>query len=123
MKHKVESRLIAYDIKDPKRLGQIFRLLKARSLTLQYSVFLQVNAGEKDRAEVEALIRNIISDQEDDIRIYPLPTDCFALRIGRPFLGESLHIEQVWMGEFLKKSGLMIETGAESGSGEAMNAR
>ena len=121
MKHRSESRLIAYDVREPKRLGQLFRLLKARCLTLQYSVFLQVCAGERDRTEIDGMMLDMINEVEDDIRIYPLPDECFALRIGRAFLGEGLHIEQRWMDEFLKKGGLMIESGGENSKEEAFN--
>jgi len=65
---------VAYDIADPRRLGRIFRHLRKLAFHLQYSVFL-ANLTQADLKILIKDIQNIIDPREDDVRIYPLPTD------------------------------------------------
>jgi len=101
-----QSRLIAYDIRDPRRLGQVFRFLKGAAIPIQYSVFLQIEASRREMADVEERLIQLLDANEDDVRIYPLPTGCEAIRIGLPFMGEGLILKEEWMHEFLSAAGL-----------------
>ena len=74
--------LIAYDIACPKRLRKVHRHLSSQALAVQYSVFL----AQISRPDLEGLLFSmgpLISDREDDVRIYPIPARCEAVCIGR----------------------------------------
>lgn len=81
--------IICYDISDPRRLGRVFRYLRKRAVPLQYSVFLFV--GDSRRLDAcMADLAQLISDKEDDLRAYPLPSRGLKARIGRPALPEGI---------------------------------
>lgn len=82
------SWLIAYDIRDPKRLSRLHRLIKARAIAVQYSVFL----FEGSAAELGNLfgeIRQHVDPREDDVRAYPIPQRIEVHVIGRGSMPES----------------------------------
>jgi CRISPR-associated protein Cas2 len=62
--------LVAYDIRDPKRLGRVHRYLKRRALPVQYSVFVVRLAPEQIRRLLAGLGR--IVAPTDDVRVYAL---------------------------------------------------
>ena len=63
--------LVCYDIRDKKRLGQVFRFLKKQGVPVQYSVFLvDASAAKMRRMLVE--LGQIIDPRADDIRAYGL---------------------------------------------------
>lgn len=64
--------IIAYDIRDPKRLRRTHYYLKKRAVALQKSVFL-LKADSGSLEGVLAGIKNLAHDREDDIRLYPVP--------------------------------------------------
>lgn len=64
--------LIAYDIRQPRRLGRVHRFLRRQGLPVQYSVFTaQLDARKLER--VLGGLRAIIDARIDDVRCYPLP--------------------------------------------------
>jgi len=72
--------IIAYDIKDKRRLSRVHRRLKKDALALQKSVF----ATKKTTAELNALLDDLLAlvdSGEDDIRSYPIHrlTDIWSL--------------------------------------------
>lgn len=66
--------LVCYDIADPRRLSRVFRLLKGIGRHLQYSVFHCVLTWQQ-LTGLEAELKELIEEKEDDVRIYPLPAD------------------------------------------------
>lgn len=76
------SYLVCYDITDPKKLARVFRLLKGYGIHLQYSVF-QCSMTWPELIKLKEQIANIINPKEDDIRIYPLPSDYKVTVMGR----------------------------------------
>ena len=66
--------LVCYDIADPARLGKVFRLVKGIGIHLQYSVFL-CSLTWPQLQDIKEDIKELINQQEDDIRIYPLPSN------------------------------------------------
>ncbi len=62
--------LIAYDIRDPQRLGKVHRYLRRQALPVQYSVFVAPLTAEGARRLLAGLGR--IVSAEDDVRIYAL---------------------------------------------------
>jgi CRISPR-associated protein Cas2 len=63
--------LIAYDIRDTKRLQLVWRYLRHEGIRLQYSVYLLAGTPQHVNSIVEHL-RGIIDERKDDVRIYPL---------------------------------------------------
>ncbi len=61
--------LVAYDIREPRRLRRVHYRLKKLGLAIQYSVF--VVEGHGLMQEVHTLLQQITAP-EDDIRIYRL---------------------------------------------------
>lgn len=81
--------LIAYDIREPRRLSAIHRFLKRQATPIQYSVFV----GRLSPSELVAVTRGLaarIDPSRDDVRIYPLPRGCRTIRLGVGFLPEGV---------------------------------
>ena len=64
--------LVCYDIRDPKRLGRVFRFLKKHGVPVQYSVFL-VDASAVKMRRLLLDLAQLIDPRADDIRAYGLP--------------------------------------------------
>lgn len=64
--------LVCYDIRDKRRLGQVFRFLKKQGVPVQYSVFL-VDASAAKMRLLLAQLGELIDPRADDIRAYGLP--------------------------------------------------
>ncbi len=63
--------LIAYDIRNTRRLRRVHYYLKKEAVALQKSVFL-LHADRKRRDTVTAELKSRVHDREDDVRIYPV---------------------------------------------------
>ncbi len=63
--------IIAYDIRNERRLRRLHYYLKKEAIALQKSVFL-LHADRERRNRVKAEIRSRVHDREDDVRIYPV---------------------------------------------------
>lgn len=74
--------LIAYDIKDDRRLNRVHRYLKGRGIHLQKSVFYCLLSQEEIR-KIRQGISELIEEREDDVRIYPLLIDFEAIAMGQ----------------------------------------
>jgi len=83
--------LLAYDIRDPRRLGRIFRYCKRRGLHVQYSIFL-LRLTEHELRRVEADLKRLIDRRMDDVRIYPVPSSPQWVQLGRSPLPESVFL-------------------------------
>lgn len=82
--------LIAYDIRDPRRLTRVYKLCKRLGLHLQYSVFL-VRANPRQIDDLARELETLIHPRRDDIRIYPIPERAQWIHLGRPFWPDSVH--------------------------------
>lgn len=83
--------LLCYDIADPRRLGRVHRVAREHGVRIQYSVYLV----EANREASERLLRELrrhISENEDDVRLYPLPTDSDPATLGRSSLGQGVEL-------------------------------
>ncbi len=82
--------LICYDIRDPKRLRRVAKVLEGRGERVQYSVFrcwLSPSGFERLRWE---LTEDCV-DQEDDVLFFPLCSRCVeGIRITHDALKESM---------------------------------
>lgn len=63
--------LLAYDVRDPKRLSRLHYALKKKALPMQESVFL-VHADAPKLKSIIELVGERTHTREDDVRIYPL---------------------------------------------------
>lgn len=73
--------LICYDIKDERRLIKVHNYLKGYCLKLQYSVFYGY-FGWEELSEIKEKLKQLINEKEDDIRIYPLPSNPKLIVLG-----------------------------------------
>lgn len=85
-----ETWLIAYDIRDPRRLSTLHRALKKQAMAVQYSVFV----GRFTRRGVRHLVATInsIIAPQDDVRLYPLPQRPDWVFYGRSPLMEAVYL-------------------------------
>lgn len=83
-KYHAKRWLVAYDIRDKKRLGRVYRFLSKHALPTQYSVFL-LEASEVRRAEIIAGITARIDPSEDDVRVYHVPASAQLWALGTQF--------------------------------------
>lgn len=73
--------LLAYDIKDPRRLQMMHRFMVEEGLAIQFSLF-GVVWSESEMRRAEEGIRDRLDWTEDDVRIYPIPERCAAVLLG-----------------------------------------
>lgn len=66
--------LICYDISAPKRLSRLYRFMKGRGIHLQYSVF-HCSLTWQQLLQLNEKLSWLIDEEEDDVRIYPLPSN------------------------------------------------
>ncbi len=66
--------LVCYDIRDPRRLTRVYKLLKGIGLHIQYSVF-HCSLSWPNLLELKEKLKELIDENDDDIRIYPLPSE------------------------------------------------
>lgn len=77
--------LIAYDLRDDRRIARVHRLLTKVAVPVQYSVF----AARGSQAGMRQLARQIealIDADVDDVRMYPIPERPLLHTIGRTML-------------------------------------
>jgi len=63
--------LIAYDIREPKRLKRLHYRLRKRTIPLQNSVFM-AKLSDKHLHTLSNEIKTHINTAQDDVRIYPI---------------------------------------------------
>jgi CRISPR-associated protein Cas2 len=76
--------LLAYDIRDTKRLQRVWRYLRREALPLQYSVYLLPT----NRGQLETILehlRTLIDETEDDVRVYPINANTRIWGLGQQF--------------------------------------
>jgi len=73
--------LVCYDIRDPRRLSRVYKLLKGIGLHIQYSVF-HCSLSWPDLLELKEKLKELIDENDDDIRIYPLPLEKKVIVMG-----------------------------------------
>lgn len=73
--------LVCYDIAEPTRLSRVYKLMKGKGIHLQYSVFYCLLTWP-ELIKLKTELSEIINHKEDDIRIYPLPSDNKVIVMG-----------------------------------------
>lgn len=79
--------LIAYDIREPRRLARVHRFLTRVAVPVHYSVFAARGSLAAMR-ELAGELRARIDGRADDVRIYPVPDKPFVHTIGATLLPE-----------------------------------
>lgn len=81
--------LVAYDISDPRRLNRVHRLLKAKGVPVQFSLFAVLDSAQ-GILQLKTELAGLIDTESDDVRIYRLPQTPSFVTIGLPLLPEDL---------------------------------
>ena len=81
--------LVCYDVRDPKRLRRVHRLMKAYGEGWQYSVFY-CTLKAIDRVRMEAGLRETMNLKEDQVLIVDLGGNEDAARESATVLGPSV---------------------------------
>ena len=78
--------LVCYDVRDPKRLRRVHKLMKAYGEPWQYSVFY-CTLKAIDRVRLETALRETMNLKEDQVLILDLGANEDAARGSSTFLG------------------------------------
>lgn len=81
--------LIAYDIRDQRRLARVHRFLTREAVPVQYSVFVAWGSLADMRRLADEL-QGRIDERFDDVRIYPIPEIPLVHMIGKTALPEDV---------------------------------
>jgi CRISPR-associated protein Cas2 len=73
--------IVAYDIRDPRRLKKVHARTVADGLRLQYSLYA-ADLTERERARLRADIAGLIDPGVDDVRFYRVPEPPRGLWLG-----------------------------------------
>jgi CRISPR-associated protein Cas2 len=74
--------LVAYDVRDDKRLYRVHRYLRKRAFAVQKSVFI-VHTDAAAIAEIEDRLRGLADQRQDDLRLYAIPGPAAVWAAGR----------------------------------------
>ncbi len=113
--------LLAYDIREPRRLVRVHRYMRRTAVPLQYSVFLGW-WNQRDVAAVLAGVSDIIDTAVDDVRCYPLPGRCEPITLGASLLPEGVDLLDGAANADAPGALLRLATGA-TGESSARTAR
>lgn len=78
----VHDWIVAYDIRDERRLVRVHRYMVKHAVPLQRSVF-QARMSTRDLLLLRAGLAELIDPKQDDVRMYPLPARMDIVRLGR----------------------------------------
>lgn len=67
--------VVSYDIPDDKRRTKVMKIIEGYGRRAQYSVF-ECELQPTDLRQLQERLRDVIDDQEDDVRFYPLCQEC-----------------------------------------------
>jgi CRISPR-associated protein Cas2 len=76
--------LLAYDIRDPKRLSRVGRYIRKEGVSLQYSVYL-LTGNRQQIEDVINKLRQLIDERTDDVRLYPITENTRIWGLGTQF--------------------------------------
>jgi CRISPR-associated protein Cas2 len=81
--------LLCYDIADKRRLRRVHSRMKDAGIPLQYSVFL-LNMSSVDLILLLDELRDLIVDDRDDVRAYPVSSAIEYVALGRQGRGNGM---------------------------------
>lgn len=85
----VKCWLVAYDIREPRRLRKVHRLLKVEGGSVQYSAF-GVSADDRQLQALLQRVAALIDARADDVRAYHVPARTPVWALGRQLLPEGV---------------------------------
>jgi CRISPR-associated protein Cas2 len=88
----IKTWLVAYDIREPRRLRRVHRQLRKAGATVQYSAF-SVQADDPAMLDLLAQLERTIDTNRDDLRAYHLPKRCPVWMLGSQGLPEGVYID------------------------------
>ncbi len=94
--------LLAYDIRDPRRLQRIHAYMSKHGWPLQYSVF-GLEMSEQKLRDVLDDLSHLMDTTKDDIRVYHLPPRCKVWTLGRIPLAEGIEMNSSVLLKFLAR--------------------
>lgn len=92
--HERRTWLVCYDIREPRRLRRVHRLLRRVGATVQYSAF-SVVANDEQIDRLLAHLRRTIAEHADDLRAYHLPERCAVWALGCQNLPDGVELDAV----------------------------
>jgi len=75
--------LVAYDIKDNKRLAKFARRMEKIGIRIEYSIFFVPGISKEEMSEIAIELNKLLED-EDDVRIYKVTDYGIALGAAEP---------------------------------------
>ncbi|GGY39171.1 hypothetical protein GCM10011297_10470 [Bacterioplanes sanyensis] len=130
MSHHADWYLIAYDIRDVKRLRRVHRFLRAEGIAVQESVFAWYGDG-RQLNDLQKQLRQLIDERYDDVRGYRLlPQRPLCLLGQTPFMsgvlfeGYPIHWYRDWseLASHQETAALLRRQWLAAGSDKANNA-
>lgn len=83
--------LIAYDVRERRRLARLHRLLAQAAVPVQYSVFITTGSPQAMR-QLAAAVGEIIDAGADDVRFYQVPERAHVFTIGARMLPDHIFL-------------------------------
>lgn len=102
--------LLAYDIRDARRLRRVHAYLKKRGVPLQYSMF-GLEQNDPAFADILGDVRMLIDESEDDVRAYHLPEQCQTWTLGRQSLPDGVELHATHVMRLLVPCGAQLRNG------------
>ena len=81
--------LLAYDVRDRKRLGHVHRCARKHAMAIEYSVFW-LEGSPADKLRCIGALLPLIDKREDDLRLYAMPGRGLKLRLGQAVLPQGI---------------------------------
>ena len=106
--YTAQTWLVAYDIRDKRRLSRVHRLLAKKGLPCQYSVFM-VEANAASLAGLKATLAKLIDSSQDDVRFYHLTANARLWTIGTQFRFDGSFFTTAALTAMLRHSALPVE--------------
>ena len=89
--NEIRAWLVAYDIREQRRLQRVHRYLKKRAVPVQYSVFVARTSANGVR-RIRDELAEIIDQRVDDVRFYQLPEQPSVVTLGKRMIGDSVQL-------------------------------
>lgn len=83
--NEVRRWLIAYDVREARRLAAVHRYVKRIAVPVQYSVFV-TSASARQIEAVSGALSTLIDARSDDVRLYPIPEKTYVHTLGSTML-------------------------------------
>lgn len=93
--------LIAYDIKNPKRLAKVGRYINKEAVRMQYSIYVLAGTRRK-MDEVSAELEKLINPKEDDVRVYPMGENTRLWGLGTQFILDGNILTDALLDKFIQ---------------------